>query len=140
MGACWISDWFRAWWVPKGIPQTNKKESLRKIFENTGQEVLSEKMCMWQSRKIIWDMINTLFLMTVAVLLLLSFSSRKHMSVAFSAILSNFFEEQCTQNHPHYLSGLSHGLSLKLFLKIAVYITAILMTTGTFFIICTDQQ
>ena len=85
-------------------------------------------------------MINTLFLMTVAVLLLLSFSTRKHMSLASSAILSNFFEEQCTQNHPQYLSGLSHGLSPKLFLKKAVYITAILMTTGTFFIICTDQQ
>ena len=83
-------------------------------------------------------MINTLFLMTVAVLLLLSFRTCKHMSVASSAILSNFFEEQCTQNHPQYLSGLSHGLSPKL--KIAVYITAILMTTGTFFIICTDQQ
>ena len=81
-------------------------------------------------------MINTLFLMTVAVLLLLSFSTRKHMSLASSAILSNFFEEQCTQNHPQYLSGLLHGLSPKLFLKIAVYITAILMTTGTFFIIC----
>ena len=85
-------------------------------------------------------MINTLFLMTVAVLLLLSFSTGKHMSLASSAILSNFFEEQCTQNHPQYLSGLSHGLSPKLFLKKAVYITAILMTTGTFFIICTDQQ
>ena len=78
--------------------------------------------------------------MTVAVLLLLAFSTRKHMSVASSAILSNFFEEQCTQNHPQYLSGLSHGLSLTTFLEITVCVTAILMTTGTFFIICTDQQ
>ena len=31
------------------------------------RERLSEKMCMGQSRKVIWDMINTLFLTTVAV-------------------------------------------------------------------------
>ena len=31
------------------------------------RERLSEKMCMRQSRKVIWDMINTLFLTTVAV-------------------------------------------------------------------------
>ena len=38
-------------------------------------------------------MINTLFL-TLWLLLPLSFSTRKHMSMAFRAILSNFFEEQ----------------------------------------------
>ena len=31
------------------------------------RERLSEKMCTWQSRKVIWDMINTFFLTTVAV-------------------------------------------------------------------------
>ena len=31
------------------------------------RERLSEKMCTWQSRRVIWDMINTLFLTTVAV-------------------------------------------------------------------------
>ena len=31
------------------------------------QERLSEKMCTRQPRKVIWDMINTLFLMTVDV-------------------------------------------------------------------------
>ena len=31
------------------------------------RERLLEKMCMRQSRKVIWDMINTLFLTTVAV-------------------------------------------------------------------------
>ena len=31
------------------------------------RERLSEKMCMRQPRKVIWDMINTLFLTTVAV-------------------------------------------------------------------------
>ena len=40
----------------------------------------------------------------------LSFSTRKGMSVAFHAILSNFFEKQCPQNHPQYLSGLSGAL------------------------------
>ena len=36
------------------------------------------------------------------------------------AILSNFFEEQCTQNHPQYLSGLSPALFPTTFLEIAV--------------------
>ena len=44
------------------------------------------------------------------------------MSVASRAILSNFFEVQCTQNHSQYLSGLSHALFLTTFLEIAVYI------------------
>ena len=44
------------------------------------RERLSEKMCTRQSRKVIWDMINTLFLTTVAVkpTWWLSFSTRKH--------------------------------------------------------------
>ena len=56
-------------------------------------------------------MINTLFL-TVAVessQLLLSFRIRKHTSMASRAILSNLFEEQRTQNHRQYLSGLSRA-------------------------------
>ena len=44
------------------------------------------------------------------IFLLLSFRTCKHMSMASRAILSNFFENQWTQNHPQYLSGLSHGL------------------------------
>ena len=47
-------------------------------------------------------------------------STRKHTFVAFRAILSNFFEEQCTQNHPQYLSGLSRALFPTTFLEIAV--------------------
>ena len=74
-----------------------------------------------------WDMINTLFLTTVAVELtfvaLLQHSDRKHTSVASRAILSNFFEEQYTQNHPQYLSGLSRALFQTTFLEIAVYLT-----------------
>ena len=42
------------------------------------------------------------------------------MSVASPAILSNFFGEQGRQNHPQYLSGLSHGLFATTFLKTAV--------------------
>ena len=45
---------------------------------------LSKKMCTRQSRKVIWDVINTLS----KLLLLLSFSTRKHMSVASSAVYS----------------------------------------------------
>ena len=43
------------------------------------------------------------------------------MSMASRAILSNFFEEQWTQNHPQYLSGLMRPLFPTTFLKIAVY-------------------
>ena len=70
----------------------------------------------------IWDMRNTLFLTLYSnPLLLLSFTTRKHMSMASRAIVSNFFEEQWTQNHPQYLSGLSRSLLSTIFLKIAVY-------------------
>ena len=37
------------------------------------------------------------------------------------AILSKFFEEQRTLNHPQYLSGLSHALFPYTFLEIAAY-------------------
>ena len=37
-----------------------------------------------------------------------------------ASIISNFFEEQLTQNHPQYLSGLSRALFPTTFLKIAV--------------------
>ena len=50
----------------------------------------------------------------------LSFSTHKGMSVVFHAILSNFFEEQCPQNHPQYLSGLLHALLRQPVSKIAV--------------------
>ena len=88
------------------------------------RERLTGEMCTRQSRKVIWDMINTLFVTTEAVelLLLLSFSTRKHMSVASCTILSNFFEEQCPQSHPQYLSRLSRALFPTTFLEIAVYI------------------
>ena len=42
------------------------------------------------------------------------------MSMASRAIFSNFFEEQWTQNHPQYLSGLSRALFPTTFLKTAV--------------------
>ena len=47
------------------------------------------------------------------------------MSVASRAILSNFFEEQGTQNYPQYLSGLSRALFPTTFLEIPVYETLI---------------
>ena len=89
------------------------------------EKLLSEKMCSRQSRKVIWDMFNTLFLTLWLsnLLLLLSFSTRRHTSMASPAILSNFFEKQCTQNHPQYLSGLSRALYPTTFLETAVYIS-----------------
>ena len=74
-------------------------------------ERLSEKNSPQQPRKVIWDMINyTLFLTLYLskLLLLLSFSTRKHMSMASRAILSNFFEEQWTQHSQTHLHGLSY--------------------------------
>ena len=65
-------------------------------------ERLSENMCMRQSREVICDMINTLFL-TLSLsklLLLLSFSTCKHMSMASCAILSNFIEKTVSSKSP----------------------------------------
>ena len=52
-------------------------------------ERLSEKLCTRQSRKVIWDMIDTLFLtlQLSSLLLLLSFSTRKHTPMASLAIV-----------------------------------------------------
>ena len=44
------------------------------------------------------------------------------MSVASHALLSNFFEEQCSLNHPEYPSGSSRGLFPTTFLEIALCI------------------
>ena len=88
------------------------------------QERLSEKMCTRQSRKVIWDLIYTLFLtlQLLNLLLLLSFICiRKHSSTASCAILSNFFEELRTQNRPQYLSGLSRALFSTTFLEIGLH-------------------
>ena len=51
-------------------------------------------------RKVKWDMTNTLFLTLklTNLLLLLSFSTRKHKSMGSPAILSDFFEEQFKKN------------------------------------------
>ena len=59
---------------------------------------------------------------TVAVepTFVLSISTRRHMSTASPAVLSNFFENQWTQNHPQYLSGLSRALYPTTFLELAV--------------------
>ena len=84
---------------------------------------LSEKMFTWQPQKVIWDMINTLFLTLKLskLLLLLSFSTRKHTSMASRAILSNFFEKQWIQNHAQYLSGLWRAVFPTTSLEIAVF-------------------
>ena len=60
------------------------------------RERLLEKNCTRQSRKVLWDMINTLFLaLSMSTLLfLLSFSTCNYTSMASRAILSNFFEKR----------------------------------------------
>ena len=72
-------------------------------------------------------MINTPFLTLYVskILLLLSFSTRKHTYKASRAILSNFVEELWTQYYPRYLSALSRVLFLTSFLEIYVYLTII---------------
>jgi len=50
------------------------------------------------------------------------------MSAASCAILSNLFEEQCTQNHPQYLSGLSRVLFPTTFLEIGVWFNNAIVT------------
>ena len=105
------------------------------------RERLSAKMCTRQSRKVIWDMINTLFqtLWVSKRLLLLSFSTRKHTSMASSAILSNFFEEHRTQNHLQYLSGLSRALFPTTSLEVAVFIEHIIKL-WIFYLISTRKK
>ena len=65
-------------------------------------ERLSEKMCTRQSRKVIWHMIDTLFLTTVAVVYFFCFplALANTFSWPFVPILSNFSEEQWTQKPP----------------------------------------
>ena len=89
------------------------------------REILSEEMCTRQSRKGIWDMINTLFPTTVAVedyFFCFPLALANTYSWPFVPILSNFFENKSTQNHPQCLSGLSRALFLTTFLEIAVYL------------------
>ena len=64
----------------------------RKVVENKSRKVI------WE----IWDMNSTLFptLQLSNLLFLLFFSTRKHTFMTSRTILSNFFEEQWTQNRP----------------------------------------
>ena len=90
------------------------------------RERSSGKVCTRQSRQVIWryDQCTVPDTVAVELTLLLSFSTSKHMSMASRAIFSNFCEEQRTQNHPKYLSGLSRALFPTTFLEIAVYNTS----------------
>ena len=84
---------------------------------------LSAKLCTRQSGKVIWDMINTLFLTTVAVeptFVAFPYHSKTHFHGLSLPILSNFFEQR-TQNHPQCLSWLSRAFFPTTFLEIAVY-------------------
>ena len=70
-------------------------------------------------------MINTLFPTTVAVeptlFCCFPLALENTFPWPFVPILSNFFEEQRTQNHPQCLLGLSRALFPTTFLEIAVY-------------------
>ena len=105
-------------------PKGYKRCTLVVVFTAISRKVVGKnEKNRKKSRKVIWDMSNFLFptLSLSNLLLLLSFSTRRHTSVASRCILSNFFEKQCTQNHPQYLSGLSRALYPTTFLEIAVF-------------------
>ena len=111
----------------KILPRQKKKKvpwsQVTSKVKNKFRERLSEKMCTRQSRKVIWDMFNTLFLTLYLsnLLWLLSFSTHRRMSMISPAIFSNCFEKQWSQNPPQYLSGLSRARYPTTFLEIAVY-------------------
>ena len=84
-------------------------------------ERLSEEMCTRQSRKG-YDQYTVPDTVAVEPTFVFAFlSTRKQTSMASRAIPSNFFEEQGTQNHPQYISGLSRALFPTTFLEIAVF-------------------
>ena len=76
-----------SYWVYLYHPFRWRKEGSGCTHIQVFRERLSEKMCTRQSRKVIWDMIDILFLTTVAVepTLFLSVSTRKHIFMAFRA-------------------------------------------------------
>ena len=87
-------------------------------------------MCTRQSRQVIWDMITTLFLTLSSCrtrLLVLSFGTRKHMSMVVRA------NELLTRNHAKYLSGMSRALFPTAFLEIAVYQNIIHLLLNNYF-------
>ena len=86
-------------------------------------ERLLEKMCRRQSRKVIWDMINTLFPMAVDVEpTFVAFHS--HLRTCLWPLVPFFqisLENRADLNHPQYLLGLSRALFPTTFLETAVY-------------------
>ena len=90
----------RVAWKPENVPWRHNRRV-------TDSKTRYTAICTRQSRKVLWDMINTLFLaLSMSTLLfLLTFSTHNYTSIASRAIPSNFFEKRWTPNHPQYLSG-----------------------------------
>ena len=87
--------------VIKGIPFFNRRYTkgvpfLSKMVYSYFEKGCPKKCARDHPERVIWDMIDTLFLtlQLSSLLLLLSLSISKHTSMASLAILSNFFEEQ----------------------------------------------
>ena len=96
------------------------------------RERLSEKICMWQSQKVIWgnydqytvpDTVLTFCCFRLAIANISPLPL-----VPFLQII--IFEEQWAQNHPQYLSGLLRVLFLTTFLEIAVHVVKLLKQSG----------
>ena len=119
-------------WISLHLPK-EALNALRKIqftigtnFWNTlyiyllFRESLSERMCAQQSQKVMWDCSWHRSRRTYFCCFPLAFTNiRPWPLMPFN--LSNFFEEQWTQNHPQYLSGLSCALIPTTFLEIAMW-------------------
>ena len=112
------------------FPRCTPEKSI--VFKAIWRKVFG-KMWTQKSWQVRWDMINTLFLTLLLsnLLFLLSFSTRRHTSMASRVILSNFFEEQwqyLSIPFPQYFSGLSSAHFPTTFLKISEYHPSILFS------------
>ena len=68
LGTCLKNECYRKQLrVPHPLRSWTDLRATYKVCIQLFRERLSEKRCTRQSRKVIWDMINTLFLMTVVV-------------------------------------------------------------------------
>ena len=113
-------------WLPDNSFPMRNSQCPKQPLSNAIQlfpERLSEKMCTPRSRKVIWDMVNTLFLTNVAVEpTFVAFL--KHSKTYVRGLPCHSFRflrrTECTQNHAQYLSGLSRALFPTTFLEIAV--------------------
>ena len=105
--------WCYYWQILNMVYKTSRLCSRNYANIQLFRDRLSEKCCRRQSQKVLWGMLNTL--------LLLSFSTSRHMSKASTHQSFKFlWKTVVNSNHPQYRSGLSRALYPTTFLKLAV--------------------